>query len=345
MNAKIKTALVLLYFAIVGFLVDFFMYFTPYEYTGTVSGASSRTLAEVCMSGDIKGGGFSYFLSILLLIAMMVITIIISVKSFKQSDFGAGLFIVAIILGVACFILAIVQLAIFTRVGYGSVDINDDSVVSSGGGEFIFLYISSFEAAGTAIAAGIIGIMGVKEGSYSYTKSRFTHTQSSTYHKPAYSTTSSSSHYSPAPSSTSFDVGDIVACRFASGTTVNEHQNGMIVSVRITHETELEVVSLSADKTKASLKRLSDNKVFNDVYLYSFVVARKANQAPAQPEPVKEAPKPQQPQPQQSQPAAAAPSVETESKKIELLKEYKQLLDDGIITQEEFDQKKKELLK
>ena len=34
----------------------------------------------------------------------------------------------------------------------------------------------------------------------------------------------------------------------------------------------------------------------------------------------------------------------SESEKIDLLKEYKKLLDDGVITQEEFDNKKKELL-
>ena len=44
-----------------------------------------------------------------------------------------------------------------------------------------------------------------------------------------------------------------------------------------------------------------------------------------------------------------APSVEEEtveeSEKIRLVREYKKLLDEGIITQEEFDNKKKQLLK
>lgn len=43
-------------------------------------------------------------------------------------------------------------------------------------------------------------------------------------------------------------------------------------------------------------------------------------------------------------PAPAAPAPADESKTIEALKEYKDLLDSGIITQEEFEQKKKALL-
>lgn len=333
MNAKIKTALVLVYFAIVGFLVDFFMYFTPFEITATMHGSSTRTLAEWCVSGSIKGGGFSYLLSILLLIAMLVITIIISVKSFKQSDFSYGLFIAAIAIGVACFILAIVQLSVFTRIKWASTTVDSESLTAIGGGEFLFLYISSFEAAATAITAGIVGIMGVKEESYSYRRTKYVP-------KPNYQRTSVVSSSSSGAGSTSFDVNDIVVCRFASGTTVNERQDGMIVSVRLTRDTELEIVALSPDKTKATLKRLSDGKVFNDVYLYSFMVARKGNQVSKEPEAAKK----EEPKPQQSKPQQPEAAVETESKKIELLKEYKQLLDEGIITQEEFDKKKKELL-
>lgn len=40
----------------------------------------------------------------------------------------------------------------------------------------------------------------------------------------------------------------------------------------------------------------------------------------------------------------SAQNVQSESDKISLLKQYKELLDSGIITQEEFDQKKQELL-
>ena len=37
--------------------------------------------------------------------------------------------------------------------------------------------------------------------------------------------------------------------------------------------------------------------------------------------------------------------IQIEREKIEILREYKKLLDDGIITQEEFDAKKAEILK
>ena len=42
--------------------------------------------------------------------------------------------------------------------------------------------------------------------------------------------------------------------------------------------------------------------------------------------------------------AEASSSKMSEDEKIELLTKYKKLLDDGVITQEEFDNKKKEIL-
>lgn len=47
-----------------------------------------------------------------------------------------------------------------------------------------------------------------------------------------------------------------------------------------------------------------------------------------------------------ARPAAptAAPAVSDSDAKVKKLKQYKELLDSGVITQEEFDQKKKELL-
>lgn len=44
------------------------------------------------------------------------------------------------------------------------------------------------------------------------------------------------------------------------------------------------------------------------------------------------------------QPTTTAPSIKEQINQVQLLKEYKELLDRGIITQEEFDEKKKRLL-
>lgn len=41
---------------------------------------------------------------------------------------------------------------------------------------------------------------------------------------------------------------------------------------------------------------------------------------------------------------SSSPFMDNEMEKIKILKEYKALLDDGIITQEEFDAKKKEIM-
>ena len=50
--------------------------------------------------------------------------------------------------------------------------------------------------------------------------------------------------------------------------------------------------------------------------------------------------------PESSDEKSDAPSEDADSEeyKIKMLKEYKELLDSGVLTQEEFDQKKKEIL-
>lgn len=336
-NNKLKTAVFLLYFAILGYAIDFFSYFGEYSSTTSVSyrtyesTTTSKSIIEACMDGTIPGGGLCFFLALMLLIAALIIDLILTVKLSKQDSIGRGVFNGSIAIGAACIILAFIQLAVFMSVGSANVENNSyDSygqVTASSGLQFFFLYMGSFEAGVCALVGGIIGNAGENEESY--------------YRRQAYKKKTNPSYGSQrSVFSSDFEIGDIIASKFVTSTVIYYWVGTDQFRETVDQSMEFEILEISGDKRYAKLRRLSDEKVFEKTYLASFNVKRK-KPLETKPFPVSNEPSINEEQIQkEDQPSESNPELD----KIALLREYKKLLDEGIIDQEDYDKKKAELL-
>lgn len=170
--------------------------------------------------------------------------------------------------------------------------------------------------------------------------------------KPIWSSFQYKTHSSPNSASESpKEVGDIVKCRNSNGIGVYQNIDNTTVRLTITSSDELEILEINSLYNLAKLKRLRDGKIFENISLKDFCKTKKKEEST--PKPIVEDKPLAQTQPAKEEKPVVAPKIEptidkpevhSEKETIELLREYKKLLDEGVITQEEFDKKKKSLL-
>lgn len=337
MNNKMKAAIGLVYIAFIGFAVDFFSYFGVYSVTSSYSSSSysysssSKSILQACMDGTISGGRFCFILTLILLIAALIVDLAMAAKAVKGNAPSRGMFGLTIAFGVGCFILAIIQIAIFTKVGaitsesssYGSTS----SATISSGFDFLWLYVGSFEAAIFSIVGGGTGLKALDE------PLEETHDEEPSTNSEDYDTRIISHSTTPvqATEPSEMNIGDIIKFRFLSGTSLYQKKNDTAIRSRIEGSDEFELLEKNEQSKTGKIRRLNDDAIFEDVGLSLFVIKPKTSSKVSKEKP--------------TVPAEEKPSDYEETNKIKLLREYKQLLDDGIITQEEFENKKKDLLK
>lgn len=345
MNDKMKAAIGLIYFAFIGFAIDFFSYFGVYSVTSTATyydaNVTSKTILDACVDGTIEGGGLCFGLTLVLLIAALVVDLIMTFRVMKGEEPPRGLFVATIGFGVACFILAIIQIAIFAKVGTvsseGSYSSSRATSTVSSGVEFLWLYIGSFEAAIVSVIGGIVGLKALDDNSYSSTTYLKPTSSSSNYHSSGYSSSSYSSGSSYSSTTHTTDAlkmknGDIIHCRFSAGTSLYQNKDGTMARCRIEGTDEFELLDKNDRFMTGKIRRLSDEAVFENVNLSLFVIKQNPSSSNASTE---------TPVASREEPSSSSGEID----KIKLLREYKQLFDDGIITQEEFEEKKRDLLK
>ena len=130
------------------------------------------------------------------------------------------------------------------------------------------------------------------------------------------------------------ESGDIISYLYVQDKAVYQVIDKTMVKFVITNRDEFEIVEIDNENNTAKLRRISDGHVIENINLKDFRIVKKKVVHP----------KPEEyPQEEQVIETTESHSI-SEKERIELLRDYKELLDDGVITQEEFDKKKKKLL-
>lgn len=164
-SQELKTSITLIYSSIIGFLASFFSYFGVYETQTTLNHytyettTTTKTVIQACVDGTIQGGGFAFFLSMIILVVSLITDIMLTSKLYKREDPTKTTFLFAIVAGGLMLINAIIQIAIFSKAGaqpYSSHASSKEAAIIDNT-SFVVMYLGSFEAAGTSIVGGIIG--------------------------------------------------------------------------------------------------------------------------------------------------------------------------------------------
>ena len=128
-------------------------------------------------------------------------------------------------------------------------------------------------------------------------------------------------------------IGDTISYKSASGVIHQEIDNTKVRRV-ITNNDEFVVLGINQATNKADIKSIKDSHVYSDVNLNDFALKEKCHtniETPVEEDIT-------------SSEQKVVKESNNEKETILLLREYKMLLDEGIITQEEFDKKKKQIL-
>ena len=317
---KKNLSVILIYSSLFGLVATFFSFLlTPIQTTASLDSfynvsTNEATLITLCFNGTIKGGAFIVVMLLLVLILALVVDIILTIRLTRGDDIPKGLYILTIIYGGVTAILAIICIAVFVSTFNGqfaSVSSSSESATVSSGGDLCYAYLFLIEAAGTAIIAGILGL----QDSSSYVVRKYRPSSSSSYTRVSTGPGSSAPRTSYS-SEALFNVGDTVEL------TVENYAPFVPVG------TVCVVTRVVSDKIIYVKKTGNNDSQEFSVFTHKVELVKSKNE-----------------QTQQAKPSSPRPAPNnSETDNIQKIKEYKKLLDEGIITQEEFDKKKKELL-
>ena len=362
---KQSVSIILIFVAIVGLLESFFIYFGDYSTTCNYTSCSDKKLLVAVMDGSLPGSaGFAYVLNILLLLAVAVTSIVISTTYKRNGYVPRGLYFLAIIPGGIAVIVGIINLITYISLGASDVSssYSDGEATASLGGMFAAIYGGNF-VSGIMLIVG--GIMGFSVDTYAsrrrtYSASSSISAETSVTFRP-YDVVEVMNHTSyigenplgVAPLGT---YGIIYSNSPLTGEfflPIESKEKYRVKTIQIIQRKNIKLIKNFIDygRAKAYIREMKFGIVDRESANESSVVVEEAPLAIV-PDSQKPTKKTHKEEPVKEASSEEAPKEEpkeneehlTERERIALLREYKSLLDEGIITQEEFDDKKAEIL-
>lgn len=365
---KIKISIILIFSSLVGILIDFFAWTTgSFSNISNAFRPDNKTLFTASTDGTISSGGVCLFLAFIILIGGLVIGSLIAIKLIKnQGDIPVFIFIIAMALGLLNLIAAFVYLSVFIAVGnsYMRVSLNSHYLIASSPSDFWYIYFGAFEASITAISGGVIGMMEMgKNPRTNHSKSKYNIATIKQEFKVGdeivYHGKTNLFYFEGAvhPEET-FRILEIGL--YGTNKVIRLSDEMIFSNIRLSNYSlhracpdELEenkpidVMTDAPNEGELNKNAISDNVQSDEPDVSLTDENKQSENMPSDEPDVSLTGKNKQNEcesdiisPNESTPK----NVKTEKERIELIKEYKALLDCGIITQEEFDKKKKELL-
>ena len=366
---KQTVSITLIFIAIVGLLESFFVYFGDYSMSCSSYSCTDKKLLVAVMDGSLPGSaGFAYVLNIMLLLVVAVTCIVIS-TSFKRNGYvPRGLYFLAIIPGAVACLVGIINLVTYVSLGASDVSSSYDSssgtATSALGGLFAAIYMGNF-VSGILLIVG--GIMGFKTDVYaSRRRARVRTTIETTPTFRPYDVIEVMNHvsaigdnplaevplgtygitYSMSPLTGEFFIPSGTKAKYRTKSVqIIQRKNVRLVKTFTDYGRAKQYIreAIFGFRSEGGTTETAENKPSVIVVSEPEIETREIpeSQKPTKKELVEEAPVEEDPKKEEKSESGSSLS---EKEKIALLREYKSLLDEGIITKEEFDAKKAEIL-